>query len=87
MDVSDDLCNRFLGWLGKDGIRFFSNVKKKYGTVSAVWNRYGIPHSVHFNEGMQVRNWMREQDIFKNKNAHWLDDNWVEFVERCIKNG
>ena len=29
---------------------------------------------------------MREQPEFKDKlDAHWLDDNWVEFVEGVLK--
>ncbi len=70
-------------WLKDAGINFFKELKEKYGTVSAVWNEGGIPHAVHFREGMQVRNHLR--GTARNMSDHWYDDNWARLVEKAIK--
>lgn len=72
-------------FLGKEGIEFFRETKETYGEIAAVWNEGGIPHSVHFREGMQVRNFLRTLDRFKGWSGVDLDDIWVEFVEEAIK--
>ncbi len=68
-------------WLGKDGIAFFSGLQKKYGRVDAIWVEGGIPHPVHFREGMQVRNFLRQHVDW---DAHKLDNEWVGLVEEAI---
>jgi hypothetical protein len=81
-----DVNKRFIEWLRPEGVEFFKGLIEEYGTVLAVWNEGNIPHSVHFREGMQVRNWMRDQPEFAdNLDCHWLDNNWAEFVEDSIK--
>ena len=72
-------------WLGDDGIKFFTNLKKKHGRVDAVYMEQGIPHPVHLREGMQVRNFLRGLDECKDWDAHKLDDNWVSIIEEVIK--
>lgn len=71
-------------WLGPDGIKFFHDIKAKHGTLLAVWIEGGIPHSVHFREGMQVRNFLRTIT-----NHSWTaieyDDHWTQIVEEAIK--
>jgi len=71
-------------WLGKDGVDFFRGVLKKHGKIAAVWMEGRIPHSVHFNEGMQVRNFLRGVKECKDWNAHELDDTWAEIVKDAI---
>lgn len=70
-------------WLGPDGLKFFKDLKEKYGTVLAIWNEGDIPHVVHFIEGMQVRNKLRELT-----NYSWADNDydnkWSELVEKCL---
>jgi hypothetical protein len=85
MEVNDKTKEEFLIWLTNIGINFFKNLIKEHGTVLAAYPECGIPHSVHFIEGMQVRNWMRGRDEFKDKHQLWLDDNWAEFVESILK--
>ena len=56
-------------WLGDDGLSFFRECQTDHGRVDPVifqdvGNRAGmtvkaIPHSVHFREGMQGRNFLR----------------------------
>lgn len=75
-------------WLGKKGIEFFVSCYHKYNTVSPVMHSNtidGIPHPVHFIEGMQVRNWMRRQPEFKGFTDHDFDNNWIELVESIIR--
>jgi hypothetical protein len=79
-----ELIQKLKRWLGEDGLSFFSDVKKKHGKIDAVWSEGAIPHSVHFNEGMQVRNWLRTQRYCKNWDCHDYDNNWVELVEEAM---
>ena len=71
-------------WLGAEGISFFKKIKVKYGMVNAIWDEGGIPHCVHFREGMQIRNKLR--DLTNNAwNCFEYDNTWVEIIEECIK--
>lgn len=74
-------------WLGQDGISFFRECKEKYGDVSPVYPEPEcpyLPHPVHFREGMQVRNFLRE--ITNNGwTAHEYDDRWIGLTERAIE--
>jgi len=73
-------------WLGDQGILFFRDVRKEYGRINAVWvEEGGIPHAVHFREGMEVRNQLRSTDECKDWDAHDLDDSWVGIIEEAIK--
>ena len=79
-----ELANQIREWLGFDGIKFFSDVKEKHGKVNAVWDAGGFPHCVHFQEGMAVRNKLRELTNFS-WTDHEYDDRWVEIIEEAIK--
>ena len=87
MEINNRLKQAFLEWLTPDGVQYLKDIKKKHGRLDAVFNNNGIPYSVHFNEGMQIRNFMRDQPEFTcyKFNAHWLDDHWVEFTEKVIE--
>lgn len=77
----EELVKKLREWLKEDGIKFFLDIKKKYGRIDAIWMEGSIPHVVHFREGMQVRNFLREHvdwDSIK------LDDSWVDLVEEAI---
>jgi len=39
---------------------------------------------VHLREGMQIRNWMRQQDECKNWTDIDFDDNWTILIEKTI---
>lgn len=71
-------------WLGIDGINFFKKVKADHGQINAVWDEGGIPHSVHFREGMQIRNKLR--DLTDGSwSAYEYDNTWIDIIEECIK--
>lgn len=72
----------FKEWLGEDGIDFFTKLYEGHGKLSVVLcqtldNGQRIPHVVHWREGMQVRNWMRENTHIAEAD---LDDVWEAFV-------
>jgi len=71
-------------WLGIKGINHFKQIKANYGQINAVWDEDGIPHAVHFREGMQIRNKLRDLT-----NDGWscyeYDNTWVDIIEECIK--
>jgi len=85
------MTEELLEWLGYDGVAFFTMVEEEYKTLNAVWieGKEGrAPHSVHFREGMVVRNKMRDIQSKNNivfKNAHYYDDNWEKEVLKCLK--
>lgn len=63
-------------WLGVDGLSFFMDCYEKYGTVSPTIPHDLYPHSVHFNEGMQVRNFLRQRSDVSEWNCHTFDNMW-----------
>lgn len=81
MKFTEETIKRLNEWLGPDGVELFLDYKKSTGTVSPV-----LPmHPVHLREGMQVRNWMRDQPELSNMNQEELDDNWALLVDETIK--
>ena len=83
-EIPKSLVKKTKKWLRKEGIKHFKDIKEKHHTINAVWNEDGIPHSVHFREGMQVRNFMRDCRECKEWNAHDFDDNWISLIEKVI---
>jgi hydroxylamine reductase (hybrid-cluster protein) len=87
--IPEELVEAVRNWMGRGGIEFFTSCHEEYGTVSPVYMDPNclypiLPHSVHFNEGMQVRNFMRTTEYCTDWNSHDLDDNWEEVIERAI---
>lgn len=90
----DELTKRLQVWLGADGASFFTGVKQEHGKLNAVLKiPYGdtsrgpqkyFPHSVHFREGMAVRNWLRGQPECKDWDAEKLDGEWAPLVEKAL---
>lgn len=72
----------FLKWLGEDGKQFFKDLYTKHGRLDVVYTEAGIPHVVHFREGMQIRNWMRKNT---RKSHDYIENNWMDFVLEAIK--
>lgn len=83
-EITNELIIRVRDWLGKDGIKFFTDVVNKYGRIDACWSDGGIPHPVHFREGMLVRNFIRSTGLIEN-DAILLDDIWVEVIQRALE--
>ena len=73
-------------YLGSEGIRFFSHLKGLTGTVSPVlklnFEKKLMPHhSVHFIEGMRIRNFLRGLPELDGCD---YDEIWEELVELAI---
>lgn len=85
-------------WLRGEGVAFFREMQEKHGTVSPVFMEgFGIvggdcgsltigrvPHAVHFHEGMQVRNFLRDLPETNGWDCGDFDDRWQELVELAI---
>lgn len=83
--IPKELLARVRDWLdGNGGREFFTLVKKEHGRVDACWSEATFPYSVHFNEGMRVRNFIRSTGIVDDWNCCDLDDMWVEIVEKSL---
>ena len=58
---------------------------EKHGEISPVFNDHGIPHAVHFQEGMQVRNFLRGLEECEGWTTDDFDDYWAKLVEDAIE--
>lgn len=90
--LSQDEMNNFKNWLGESGIRYFRHLKGLKGTVVPVLKlnkekNAGVPvYPVHYREGMQIRNWLRENtELGKKLDSVELDDCYVSILEEAIK--
>lgn len=81
----EKLVKRVRKWLGKGGVSFFKSMREKHGSVSPIFMEDGIPHPVHFREGMQVRNFLRKTGLCKGWGAHDYDNNWMEIIKKAIR--
>lgn len=82
--ITKEIVVKVHDWLGEKGRDFFREVKEEHGTLNAVLHDGNIPHPVHFREGMQVRNFLRQTGLCDDWSDHDLDDNWCEVVEKAI---
>jgi len=85
-DREKKLYKRLLHWLAYDGIFFFEMLIQEYGSISkAHWMDNGIPHSVHFREGMVIRNFLRRQKYTRHWDSHRLDNEWMNIIKTALK--
>lgn len=84
LTITASLIDHVRKFLGEDGADFFAAMKRKHGRYDAVYMEFGIPHPVHFREGMQVRNAMRRHADCDGWDAHDFDNAWVRVVELCL---
>ena len=82
--IPKELIGKLRDFLGKGGLDFFQNCRSRYGTISPVYMDGGIPHPVHFREGMTVRNFMRESGLCSGWTAEDFDAKWSEAVELAL---
>jgi len=84
-EIEKDMFARILVWLGYDGIAFFQMCVDEYGSlVQSIWTEDGIPHSVHFREGMHVRNFLRGLTYTENWDAHDFDNRWMHIIQTAL---
>ena len=74
-------------YLGIDGLAQFREFMEEYKTVSPCFTPKGssIPHPVHFREGMQIRNAMRNSRLCDGWTAHDFDNRWAIIVTEAIR--
>jgi len=83
-NIPEELVEKVRNWLGEDGINFFKNCLEKEGKIAPVLVIGGMPHPVHFREGMKVRNFMRFSGLCNNWTDHDFDNNWITVVEKTL---
>jgi hypothetical protein len=79
---------RLKEWLGPDGQSLFQDLIQRFGQDfgTAVWVPKGesIPYVVHFREGVDVRNWLRDQPECRDWSADRLDQMWAKLVQEAL---
>ena len=83
-EFSDSVVEKLRKALGETGLCHLAGIKFRHGRIDATWMDGPIPHPVHFREGMQIRNMMREFEECEDWTDHDLDDTWLEVAERAI---
>jgi len=84
--ITNELVKKVHQWLGPEGRDFFKGIKENNEDLAtAVWMENGIPHPVHFREGMQVRNFLRKTGLCDNWTDHDLDNNWGTVIEQALE--
>lgn len=83
---SNELVEKTIKWLGEDGLNYFRKWMDEFGEdwYFSCKNIDGIPYSIHFHDGMQVRNFIRMSNLCDNIDCHFLDDNWHFLIEQCV---
>jgi hypothetical protein len=82
--ITPALVRHVRAYLGDNGAEFFRNLLRDHGEINVVLSDGGIPHPVHFREGMRVRNAMRESGLCEGWNDHDFDDLWIRVVCHAI---
>lgn len=89
-DLEPRVFPALLEYLGDLGHTFFSDIYAEHGSLNVVLADGQYPHSVHFNEGTTVRNWIRRFHRENNLDPrvieieHFLDDNWEDIVIKSL---
>jgi hypothetical protein len=79
------LIPRLRVYLGKGGIEFFRMCKREHGSYSPILPGDGIPHPVHFREGLHIRNFMRGSGLCEGWDDLDYDNNWEEVVRLAVE--
>ena len=84
-EIPEKLVDHLIGNLGEGYILFFAGCWHVYGTYSPVFSSGGIPHPVHFREGMEIRNAIRESGMCEDWDSEILDDIWCYVIDKVVK--
>lgn len=71
-------------WLKDNGVKYFSDILEKHLRIDAVWSEGSIPHIVHFQEGIQVRNFLRDQSECDSWDDHNFDNQWITVIKTIL---
>jgi hypothetical protein len=81
--IRPEMVEALKGFLGSEGIKHFTKIYEKHGTLMAVEQHGRYPHAIHFREGMMVRNFLRSTGLCENWDAHDYDNRWEEVTLRA----
>lgn len=75
-----------LNKLGYDALTWFQSLYDQFGNEfdTACLDTGGIPHPVHFREGMTIRNMLRDSGLFPKWDSHDFDNNWGAVVKAAL---
>ena len=69
-----------------DGVLYNSETPIRGAAETVGWvQENGIPHLVHFREGMVIRNFLRRQRFTRHWDSHRLDNEWATIIEITLK--
>ena len=82
--ITDEIVEALRCHLGEEGINFFTDIFKNYGTLIAIEWHGPYPHAIHFREGMRIRNFLRSTGLCVDWDAHDYDNRWeVATLRAC----
>jgi len=81
-DKMENHYEKFLKWLGYDGIAYLTMIMDEMEGVTSVWMNGRIPHAFHFKEGMTIRNWLRNEKVYPV--GIELDDVYEQFIKNAL---
>lgn len=85
VELGEKFFDDFIMSVGHHLILFFIGLFEVHGSVITVLKVGDLPHTVHFNEGMTVRNKIREILEDEVLDAVELDDNYEEILKIAIR--
>jgi hypothetical protein len=86
--IPTGIVDRFVDFMGEENLRWFQHVKGLKGNYNAVlklnYIKKRIPvHPIHLREGMQIRNWMRQQCEISSENFDY-ERGWLILLDLAI---
>lgn len=89
MEIPNSLLEEMYDYLGEENLRWFKHLKGLTGTYSPVLKlnvkRKGIPaHPVHLREGMQIRNFLKEQTECNAWHHLDFENGWTDVIEATV---
>jgi len=73
--MTQETFEKLKDFLQEGGISYFRSIKCKYGRYDAVYKDGCLPHSVHSNDGMIIRNFLTSRCDYKWEDVEntWMD--------------
>lgn len=84
------LATKLRNWLGRRELRWFRLLIYRHGEIPLAirlnYQRKRMPaHPIHLREGMQIRNFLRQQAECANWTQHDLEDRWRAITETAVR--
>jgi len=89
MEIKKELIESVKLFLDRDGVEFFRTCKVGHGSISPVLIEQSgdtiIYHPVHFNQGTQVRKFMKASGFCEDWREEDFFQNWIMIVAAAIE--